>query len=419
MSLWKRGKQYWMDVTVNGQRYREPLGTTDWREAKSIEQRRVAEIARRPPDPTKRRQTFGSLDVKSAIDAYADERRSQVSPRMVAYWIENARPLSKFFGDIPLGKIDAAMIAAYQNSRFDAGRAPKTVNGEVSVLRQVLQHARLWFKCEEDYCVLKNTKPPVGQALTDEEQDRLFRVAESQPRWLFAYVAATLAFYCGLRACEIKGLQWKHIDWLRGRIEIRRSKTPAGWREPSLNQRCTAVLKTLHAHASALGFAEPEHYLFPWHGRNKKIDPTRPMTSWRSAWRSLRKAAGLEHVRFHDGRHTAITRLQEAAQPDWVIQAQVGHVSPAMMKTYSHVRRKALDEAAAALEPVPVRTAQTEGTSPEAADGAPHDVDAVTSQVTSQSDDLADEACDFLKEVGSSGWIRTSNPPVNSRMLCR
>ena len=75
------------------------------------------------------------------------------------------------------------------------------------------------------------------------------------------------------------------------------------------------------------------------------------MTSWRSAWRSLRKAAGLDRVRFHDGRHTALTRLAEKGQPDWVIQAQMGHVSPAMMRTYSHIRRKALDEAAAALEP--------------------------------------------------------------------
>jgi hypothetical protein len=25
----------------------------------------------------------------------------------------------------------------------------------------------------------------------------------------------------------------------------------------------------------------------------------------------------------------------------------------------------------------------------------------------------------YPKEIGSSGWIRTSNPPVNSRMLCR
>jgi hypothetical protein len=25
----------------------------------------------------------------------------------------------------------------------------------------------------------------------------------------------------------------------------------------------------------------------------------------------------------------------------------------------------------------------------------------------------------FVRKFGSSGWIRTSNPPVNSRMLCR
>jgi integrase len=65
----------------------------------------------------------------------------------------------------------------------------------------------------------------------------------------------------------------------------------------------------------------------------------------------LRKASGLENVRFHDGRHTALTRLAEASQPDWVIQAQMGHVSAAMMKTYSHVRRQALDQAATVLEP--------------------------------------------------------------------
>ena len=56
-------------------------------------------------------------------------------------------------------------------------------------------------------------------------------------------------------------------------------------------------------------------------------------------------------MRFHDGRHTAITTLAEKGLPDWVIQAQVGHVAPEMMKTYSHIRREALNQAAAALEP--------------------------------------------------------------------
>src|SRR6185369_11780762 len=70
-----------------------------------------------------------------------------------------------------------------------------------------------------------------------------------------------------------------------------------------------------------------------------------------AAWRSIREAAGLKHVRFHDGRHTALTRLAEKGQADWVIQVQMGHVSPQMMKTYSHIRREALDKAAVALEP--------------------------------------------------------------------
>ena len=405
MSLWKRGRRYWMDVTVNGQRVREPLGTTDWREARQVERRRVTELAKRSPDPVNRRGTIGNLNVSSAIAAYAEERRAQVSARMVAYWMENARPLSAFFKQTRLRDIDAGMIASYQNFRSDQGRAAKTVNGELSVLRQVLRHARLWYRVEEDYKPLRNMKPPVGQALTEDEQARLFQLATSKPQWFFAYVAATLSFFVGLRQCEILGLQWKHIDLIQGRIEVRRSKTPAGWREPSMNRITANVLGELRTKAQAIGFAEPEHYLFPWHGRDKKLDPARPMTSWRSAWRSLRMAAGLATVRFHDGRHTALTRLAEAGQPDWVIQAQLGHVSPAMMKTYSHVRRLALDEAAAALEPryeIARTTSTPEATSQDASQEAA--IDAIIEEI--------------VREVGSSGRTRTYNPPVNSRMLC-
>jgi len=52
MALWKRGKQYWMDVIIRGQRYREPLDTTDWREAKQLERDRVRQIETRGPVPT-------------------------------------------------------------------------------------------------------------------------------------------------------------------------------------------------------------------------------------------------------------------------------------------------------------------------------------------------------------------------------
>jgi hypothetical protein len=118
----------------------------------------------------------------------------------------------------------------------------------------------------------------------------------------------------------------------------------------------------------------------------------------------LRRAAGLPDIRFHDGRHTALTRLAEAGQPDWVIQAQIGHVSPQMMKTYSHVRRLALDEAAAVLEAT-FEFAPSAPTAPEApAEGHVEVAEEVTSQITSQSDDLDAELSEILKEGGSPRW---------------
>jgi len=69
---------------VNGERHREPLGTTDWRQAKDLEKKRIAELQKRPPDPTKRARTFSALPIIAAIDQYAEDRRAQVSDRMIA-----------------------------------------------------------------------------------------------------------------------------------------------------------------------------------------------------------------------------------------------------------------------------------------------------------------------------------------------
>jgi integrase len=74
------------------------------------------------------------------------------------------------------------------------------------------------------------------------------------------------------------------------------------------------------------------------------------MKSWRSAWRSLTKAAGLKGLRFHDLRHQAITELCEAGLSDMTIMGSAGHVSRVMLQHYSHIRLQAKREAVAMLE---------------------------------------------------------------------
>ena len=71
------------------------------------------------------------------------------------------------------------------------------------------------------------------------------------------------------------------------------------------------------------------------------FDPTRHLNSWRTAWRTLTKKAGLPGFRFHDLRHCAITSLAESGASDSTTMAIAGHVSRRMLERYSHVRLEA------------------------------------------------------------------------------
>jgi hypothetical protein len=175
MNTYKRGDWYWLNVVVNDVRHRVPLNTKDWRKVSELSQTKLEELKKLRPDSAKRAKAYGAMTVREAVDAYIAERRNRVSPGMVKYWTAQAPPLVAYFKTL-LKKITLADITEYQNKRLDEGRAPKTINGEVSVLRQVLKHAKLWHRFEE-YKSLINDKEPVGRALSIEEQKRLFEAA--------------------------------------------------------------------------------------------------------------------------------------------------------------------------------------------------------------------------------------------------
>ncbi len=73
----------------------------------------------------------------------------------------------------------------------------------------------------------------------------------------------------------------------------------------------------------------------------------------RSAWRSLRKAAGLPDLRYYDLRHQCVTEMLEAGVPEAVIRELAGHVDPTMTHWYSHSRLAAKRAAVEALSAEP------------------------------------------------------------------
>ena len=145
-----------------------------------------------------------------------------------------------------------------------------------------------------------------------------------------------------------EGAMLEEINFLERTVAVRHSKTDAGRRVIPLNAEAWEAVMELNHRAQQLGATEPDHYIFPA-CENGKINPTRAQKSWRSAWRSLRKAARLQHLRFHDLRHHAITELAESQASDQTVMAIAGHVSRQMLEHYSHVRLEAKRRAVEAL----------------------------------------------------------------------
>jgi integrase len=69
------------------------------------------------------------------------------------------------------------------------------------------------------------------------------------------------------------------------------------------------------------------------------------MKTWRTAWRKLTKAAGLPGFRFHDLRHTFITKHAEIGTPMPVLMATAGHLSQKMTELYTHISERSIEEA--------------------------------------------------------------------------
>ena len=161
-------------------------------------------------------------------------------------------------------------------------------------------------------------------------------------------MAMTLALCTTMRASEVKGLQWRDVDFLERTIIVRRSKTDAGRRVIPLNDPAWDAIMELYRRAQNLAGTELDHYVFPA-CENGHIEPAIPQKSWRSAWRSLRKAAGLGHLRFHDLGHHAITELAESEASEQTIMSLAGHVSRQILEHYSQVRMEAKRRAVEAL----------------------------------------------------------------------
>jgi len=363
MALWKRGRRYWTYFSVNGSQVRRPLcppgsrlATTNWQEATRLEKeviRAAMEGELGPRDP--------SVKLFAAITDYLQAKEATAnSKRTIAFDRERLEVIKRHLGDVKLTTITRKVIEGFQAKRRLEGASNRTINMDVGALRQVLRRFKQWRRLEGDVKMLTEAGgAPIGRALSADEQRRLFETAAKNPEWEHVYCAAVLAANTSMRGVEVKHVRRRNIDldkvWDlesatgKGVLYVTRSKNETSKRPIPLNQAAGEAVDRMLKRADALGHTDPDHYVW-CASQHNNFDPTKPASKWDTAWHALRDAAGLPGFRFHDLRHTVVTDLLEAGEPEHVIEAVTGHLSRRMLEHYSHQRLKAKGQMLARME---------------------------------------------------------------------
>jgi integrase len=352
----RRERIWWYRFRFGGRFIHESSKSTSKEVAREAERSR-----RRQLEEAFNRITRKTLppSFERAADDWFEAAKPHLAERTEAIYGDALRiHLKPALDSLLLCDIDAPRIASYQAKRKVEKASARTLNKELQVLRMILKKHKLWANLQGDV-KFERESDEIGTAVTAEQESGLLAACDSNP---MLRAVVTLALNTTMRDHEVKRLRWRQIDLFDRVLTVGKSKTDAGTgRMIPLNADAT---KALAGWAEHFPERKPEDYVFPACENARidtanpdysRVDPSRPVKSWRTAWRHARKAAWLQ-VRFHDLRHTAITKLAESPASDETIMAIAGHVSRKMLEHYSHIRmaaKRAAVDAISSRQPEP------------------------------------------------------------------
>lgn len=309
---------------------------------------------------------LGSMPFTQALNLFLEMRKPFLHPRTVRDYHYCSKYLNQHFGHLRPNDITAMHIRKYQIARKERC-GPHMINHEGSLLQQLLKQCGTWERVGLGYQPLPLPRVGPGRAITDEEEQKLFRAGASNPQWVSAYLFALISLNTTMGPGEIKKLRRKDIDLEKKTVTINPegAKNPNRIRTIELNEIALGACKEALAVAEKKGSILPEHYVFPWrHKSTHKFHPDRPCESFRSQWEQMLDFAGIKNLRLYDLRHTAITRLCEDPNvSEEVIESIAGHITHQMKKRYCHVRVEARRAALAGLVPARLDRSHTPGNS--------------------------------------------------------
>ena len=294
---------YQVTVGHGGRTYRKTSRSWSYADAKAFEKKWLASFnaaaAGRQPERS----------IADAIDKFQVEHL----PRLRSEVKTNSH-VRALFPYIRGRKLTEAAKVWAEIKAAEIGKAPATVNHKGRILRQITRMAwREWGWLERPAAIALLPEKPRETFLTTEQVEALARACPNP----LAGDYVRLAAYTGIRRGHL--LRLTHHDVKDGFLRLDRTSKTRTLQLVPLHPKVLSVAQRL-----PLGISDD---------------------GVRASWKTAREVCGLEHVRWHDLRHTCASWLVQAGVSLHTVSEVLGHSSLAMTRRYAHLAPEHLADA--------------------------------------------------------------------------
>ena len=282
----------------------------------------------------------------TTADSYHRGIESHVIPRIGSIKLKQltSRDIQKMYKDLQEnGRLR-------KSKKQQNGLSNATVRGIHMMLHNALDRAvkeRLILRNPTEDCIIPKIQKQEMKILNPEDMKAYLEAADKRGVLPMFY----LELVTGIRKGELTALLWSDLDEEKRTISvskqavgdrnrnvtISRPKTENSVRKISIPESAVELLRQKHE-------KHPEN---PWMFPSPKTGEMYHPDSIAKLHEKILKDTGLEHIRFHDLRHTFATMALQNGVDVKTVSSMLGHYDAGFtLKTYTHATRQMQDQAA-------------------------------------------------------------------------
>jgi integrase len=333
MGLYKQGKIYHMQKTLDGVRFKRSTGTRNKKLAEKIYSQWHLELEEGkffdPEEGSKR--TFTELAQKYEL---REVKKLKGWKSSQSYFNQ----LKKFFGSYLVSKIDTPLIDVFKEFRESEGVKPATINRQLNILKRMLNLAKKRWQWIKDVPHVEMEPKADNKRVRYLSFEEYHKVLSACDEWIREIVM--VAAWTGLRLSNLINLKGGQVNLFNRTITIDEDNTKNG--EPLVIPISEAVFEILKTRMKQNGLSD--QFIFMRHNR-----PLYKLEVQRGFKKALVQAE-ITNFRWHDLRHCFASWHRQAKTDIHTLADLMGHKDTRMTMRYAHIGQENLTNAVKILE---------------------------------------------------------------------